>query len=67
MITTESIYCWVNLPRKMRYYQGMPDITFFPAGVDYNLMRKSYVIFIRNFDPYDEGLDPRTCHRKHIR
>ena len=45
-----------NLPRRMRYYQGMLDITFFPAGVDYNLMRKSYVIFICNFDPYDEGL-----------
>ena len=34
----------------------MLDITFFPAGADYNLMRKSYVIFICNFDPYDEGL-----------
>jgi predicted transposase/invertase (TIGR01784 family) len=45
-----------NLPRRMRYYQGMLDITFFPAGADYNLMRKSYVIFICNFDPYDEGL-----------
>jgi predicted transposase/invertase (TIGR01784 family) len=45
-----------NLPRRMRYYQGMLDITFFPAGADYNLMRKSYVIFICNFDPYGEGL-----------
>ena len=45
-----------NLPRRMWYYQGMLDITFFPAGADYNLMRKSYVIFICNFDPYDEGL-----------
>lgn len=45
-----------NLPRRMRYYQGMLDITFFPAGADYNLMRKSYVILICNFDPYDDGL-----------
>jgi predicted transposase/invertase (TIGR01784 family) len=45
-----------NLPRRMRYYQGMLDIIFFPAGADYNLMRKSYVIFICNFDPYGEGL-----------
>jgi len=43
-----------NLPRRMRYYQGMLDITFFPAGADYNKMRKSYVIFICNFDPYGE-------------
>lgn len=43
-----------NLPRRMRYYQGMLDITFFPAGADYNKMRKSYVIFISNFDPYGE-------------
>ena len=43
-----------NLPRRMRYYQGMLDITFFPAGADYNKMRKSFVIFICNFDPYGE-------------
>lgn len=43
-----------NLPRRMRYYQGMLDIAFFPAGADYNQMRKSYVIFICNFDPYGE-------------
>ncbi len=43
-----------NLPRRMRYYQGMLDIAFFPAGADYNMMRKSYVIFICNFDPYGE-------------
>ena len=43
-----------NLPRRMRYYQGMLDITFFPAGADYNKMRKSYVIFICNFDLYGE-------------
>lgn len=43
-----------NLPRRMRYYQGMLDIAFFPAGADYNQMRKSYVIFLCNFDPYGE-------------
>ena len=43
-----------DLPRRMRYYQGMLDIAFFPAGADYNQMRKSFVIFICNFDPYGE-------------
>ena len=41
-----------NLPRRMRYYQAMLDVTFFPAGVDYIKMRKSYVIFICNYDPF---------------
>ena len=43
-----------NLPQRMRYYQAMLDITFFPTGANYNLMRRSYVIFICNFDPYGE-------------
>ena len=41
-----------NLPRRMRYYQGMLDIAFFPAGAEYDQMRKSYVIFIANYDVY---------------
>ncbi len=44
-----------NLPRRMRYYQAMLDITFFRAGKDYNKMRKSYVVFICSFDLYGEG------------
>ena len=43
-----------SLPRRMRYYSGMLDMTFFPAGADYGKMRKSYVIFICSFDPYGE-------------
>lgn len=41
-----------NLPRRMRHYQAMIDLTFFPTGADYSKMRKSYVIFIANFDPF---------------
>ena len=41
-----------NLPRRMRYYQAMLDVTFFPAGTDYTRIRKSYVIFICNYDPF---------------
>ena len=39
---------------RMRYYQGMLDLTFFPAGADYNKMRKSFIIFICNYDPYHQ-------------
>ena len=48
--TTDQKY----LPKRMRYYSGMLDMTFFPAGADYDKMRKSYVIFICSFDPYSE-------------
>jgi predicted transposase/invertase (TIGR01784 family) len=41
-----------NLPRRMRYYQAMLDVTFFPTGTDYTRIRKSYVIFICNYDPF---------------
>lgn len=41
-----------NLPRRMRYYQGMLDLSFFPAGAFYDSLRKSFVIFICSFDPF---------------
>ena len=41
-----------NLPQRMRYYQAMLDVTMFPVGADYNEMRKSFVIFICDFDPF---------------
>lgn len=44
-----------NLDKRMRYYQALLDITFFPAGADYNLLRKSYVIFICSYDPYKQS------------
>ena len=44
-----------NLPKRMRYYQGMLDLTLFPAGANYSEIRKAYVIFICNFDPYGEA------------
>ncbi len=44
-----------NLARRMRYYQGMLDLSFFPAGADYSSMRRSYVIFICSFDPFHEN------------
>ena len=44
-----------DISLRMRYYQGILDQTFFPAGADYNEMRKSFVIFICNYDPFKEG------------
>jgi len=39
---------------RMRYYQGMLDQTFFPAGSDYDKMPKSFVIFICEYDPFEQ-------------
>ena len=44
-----------NLPRRMRYYQAMLDVTFFHTGANYRRIRMSYVIFICNFDPFGKG------------
>jgi len=44
-----------DISLRMRYYQGILDQTFFPTGADYNEMRKSFVIFICNYDPFKEG------------
>ena len=44
-----------NLPKRMRYYQGMIDLNILEKGGDYNELKKSYVIFICTFDPYGQG------------
>ena len=46
-----------NLPKRMRYYQGMIDLNILDKGQDYTTLKKSYVIFICTFDPFGEG-----CH-----
>ena len=44
-----------NLPKRMRYYQGMIDLNILDKGQDYTTLKKSYVIFICTFDPFGEG------------
>lgn len=44
-----------NLPKRMRYYQGMIDLNILEKGDDYNHLKKSYVIFICTFDPFGQG------------
>ena len=44
-----------NLPKRMRYYQGMINLNILEKGGDYNELKKSYVIFICTFDPYGQG------------
>ena len=44
-----------NLPKRMRYYQGMIDLNILNKGESYNKLKKSYVIFICNYDPFRKG------------
>ena len=44
-----------NLPKRMRYYQSVIDINILAPGVDYNKLKKSFVIFICNYDPFGKG------------
>jgi len=44
-----------DIALRMRYYQGMLDQTFFPAGANYDEMPKAFVIFICDYDPFGQG------------
>ena len=41
-----------NLPKRMRYYQSIVDVSILNPGNNYNELRKSYIIFICNYDPF---------------
>ena len=41
-----------SLPKRMRYYQSAIDMNVLSPGADYSQLRKSYIIFICNHDPY---------------
>ena len=44
-----------NLPKRSRFYQGMIDLNILNKGESYNKLKKSYVIFICNYDPFGKG------------
>ncbi|WP_242334176.1 Rpn family recombination-promoting nuclease/putative transposase [Limosilactobacillus urinaemulieris] len=45
-----------GLPKRVRYYRGRIDAELLNHGDQYNLMKRTYVIFICPFDPYNKGL-----------
>ena len=49
-----------SLPKRMRYYQSAIDMNVLSPGADYARLRKSYIIFICNHDPY--GRDRIVYH-----
>ena len=44
-----------NLPKRSRFYQGMIDLNVLDKGESYSKLKKSYVIFICNYDPFRKG------------
>ena len=42
-----------SLPKRCRYYQSQIDMKCLSKGQDYTELKKSYVIFICTFDPFD--------------
>ena len=44
-----------NLPKRMRYYQGMIDLNILNKGTDYEELNKSFVIFICTFDLFEQN------------
>lgn len=44
-----------ELPMRSRYYQSAVDINMIEKGLDYGLLKKSYVIFICSFDLFGKG------------
>ena len=44
-----------NLAKRMRYYQSMIDIQILAPGVNYLKLKKSFVIFICNYDPFERN------------
>ena len=44
-----------ELPKRARYYQGNIDLDLISKGEPYTTLRKTYVIFICTFDPFQDG------------
>lgn len=44
-----------NLPKRMRYYEGMIDMNQLEKGNDYKMLKKTYIIFICLDNPWDYG------------
>ena len=44
-----------SLPKRMRYYQAAIDMNVLSPGAEYAKLRRSYIIFICNHDPYGLG------------
>lgn len=49
-----------RLGRRLRYYQAAMDVTSMPAGVAYDGLPESYIIFLCGHDPFGRGVPVYT-------
>lgn len=56
---TVNLKQW-DLAKRVRYYQSIMDAKALDKGTDYDKLRKSYVIFVCTFDPFDLDLGRYT-------
>lgn len=49
-----------NLAKRSRYYQGMIDQTLISQSEDYDILKKSYIVFICLKDPFNANLSKYT-------
>ena len=45
-----------NLPKRLRYYQGVIDLNLIEKGDDYDQLPESVIVFICTFDYFDKNL-----------
>ena len=45
-----------DLPKRIRFYQGMIDLDLIESGDEYSNLKRSYIIFICLLDPFKKGL-----------
>ena len=45
-----------NLPKRLRYYQGVIDLNLIEKGTDYDLLPETVVVFVCTFDFFGKGL-----------
>ena len=51
---------FLDLGKRARYYQGLTDVDSVQSGMDYDVLKDSYVIFLCLGDPFGQGLPVYT-------
>ena len=44
-----------SLPKRIRYYQSVIDVDILTPGAKYEKLKKSYVVFFYNYDPFERN------------
>lgn len=55
-----------DLPQRSRYYAAQMDLLDLEPGDSYKKLRKSYIIFICTFDPFDQELYRYTFEERNL-